>query len=85
MPTKHVASHKPNKQEFHRNITGILGKKQRNTGKRICVEIRSALREKRRCSTHAEQVKVGEIKQNSGMERRSDRRESTNLINPICL
>ena len=44
MPTKHVAAHKPNKQELHWNITGILRKEAKKTGKMICVEIRSALR-----------------------------------------
>ena len=44
MPTKHVVAHKPNKQKFHRNITGILEKEAKKTGEMICVEIRSALR-----------------------------------------
>ena len=81
MPTKHVAAHKPNKQELHWNITGILRKEAKKTGEMIYVEIRSALREKRRCSTHVEQEKAGEIMQNRGKEHRSDRREITNLNN----
>jgi len=42
-------------------MTCIVRKEAKKTGEKICVEIRSALRQKRHCSTHAEQEKAGEI------------------------